>query len=312
MAAPLSQLQAWFQEQLTNLGEATPGWSVDDVIEPSLLRTPAERLSVYQNAYVARLVECLQAEFAAVNRAVGNDAFLQFAAAHLQRHPPHSYTLGRLGAEFAETLAALRPPRDGNGPDFADFLVQLATYERTVNEAFDAEGPERCGSPAAGCALTVESLAGLSPDEFADCRLEFYPCVRLLALSFPVHEYVTAVRHDREPPPMTPREVRLVVHRRDYVVRRWEAPAWQFALLRELHAGQTIGAALQRVPLASVFARQSSSQSLLQPDSNDTGGPALSPVAPNESAPDAAALFAAFEEWARAQLFRRILVPIRQ
>src|SRR6266542_825792 len=138
MPAHLSELQAWFQHQLTAAGDTEPAWAIDAVIEPSRLRTPAERLSVYQNAYVARLVECLQAEFPAVRHAVGDDTFFQFAVAHLQRRPPDSYTLGELGRDFAETLSSLRPVRESAEPDFADFLVQLAEYERTVSEAFDA------------------------------------------------------------------------------------------------------------------------------------------------------------------------------
>jgi hypothetical protein len=284
MTAPLSQLQAWFQQQMTSIGDAAHAWSVDDVIEPSLLRTPAERLSVYQNAYVARLVECLQAEFPAVLHAVGEEAFFQFAVAHLQRHPPQSYTLSRLSAEFAETLAALRPPRDGSTPDFADFVVQLALYERTVNEVFDAEGPEQLSTPAAseqpGCSLTGGALAGLSPDEFATCRLEFYPCVRLLSLQFPVHEYTTAVRTQCDPPPMTPRDVRLVVHRRDYVVRRWEVPRWQWFVLQQLQAGECVGMALDHIAADDQF---------------------------TDAADLSKALFAAFNDWASLGLFRRLV-----
>lgn len=275
MDAQLSDLQAWFQRQIANVGESQTAWTVEEVIEPTNLRTPTERLSVYQNAYAARLVECLATEFPAVRHAVGEETFLQFAVAHLTRHPPHSYTLGQLGAEFAETLENLRPPRAGTVPDFADFLVELARYERTVSEVFDAEGPER----SAG--LDAATLPQLTADDLSRCRLEFFPCVRLLELKFPVHEHVTAVRTGRNPDPPAARAVRLVVHRRDYVVRRFEVAAGQFSLLHCLSAGQSLTAALE---------------SALQ------GGPF------NHTSNLSSTLFQAFDDWARGGLFRRLIL----
>jgi hypothetical protein len=273
--APLSVLQAWFQRQMTGAAGPEVSWAVDDLIVPSRQRTPAERMSVYQNAYVARLVQCLEAEFPAVRHAVGEETFLQFATAHLTRHPPHSYTLGQLGADFAETLQSLRPPRDETTPDFGDFLVQLAAYERTVSEVFNAEGPERGGR------LEAAALAQLSADDLHRCRLEFYPCVRLLEGDFPVHEYVTAVRHDRHPEPPPPRKVRLVLHRQEYVVRRFEVAGWQYAVLKELIGGQTIAAALEAA------------------------------LAKSEKRGDlpSSAVFGAFEQWAREGLFSRVVRP---
>jgi len=275
MTARLSQLQTWFQHQLTSLGDAE-SWSIEAVIEPSVLRTPAERLSVYQNAYVARLVECLEAEFPAVRHAVGGDAFFEFAVAHLQRHPPRSYTLANLGADFAETLASARPPRESAAPDFADFLVDLARYERIVNEVFDAEGPED------SAALDAETLQALPRESLLQSGLEFYPSVRLMELSFPVHEYVTAVRQEGEPTPGSPRDVQLVIHRRDYVVRRWEVTAWQFAVLKSLQTGETIANAL----LATL------TQGLLADHQTDE-------------------MFNAFADWGRAKLFRRVAYTTR-
>jgi hypothetical protein len=272
----LAALQAWFQRQMMQLGDRDPSASVAGVIAPSPQRSADERFAVYQNAYVARLLECLQAEFPAVRHAVGEDAFLQFAAAHLERHPPHSYTLGQLGAQFAETLQALRPPRDGDAPDFADFVIETASYERAVSEVFDAEGPE--GHPGLASPSPGQPSA-MSPERFAQSTLEFFPCVRLLALQFPVHEYVTAVRAGRQTEPPSARPVRLVVHRREYVVRRWEAGAWQFAILECLFAGHAITSALGTVL---------TDESLPQP------------------ADPWAALFEAFQEWSRAELFRSV------
>lgn len=306
MDADLAALQAWFQRQLMATGDA-PDWPVAELIAPSRRCTPAERLAVYQNAYVARLLECLQAEFPAVRHAVGDEAFRDLALAHFQRHPPRSYTLGQLGAAFAETLAALRPPRDGHAPDFADFLFQLASYERAVSEVFDAAGPET-HPPALDKSLPERgSLPTATPDQWNGCRLEFFACVRPFSADFPVHEYTTSARRwasfrqeahreerrsevgprpdssrdadrpDKPPVLPAPRPVWLVLHRRDFRVRRWEVPRWQFELLQRLLAGHPV------------------------PDALEASGVMA------EEADPAAAVFHMFEEWSRQALIRRIV-----
>jgi hypothetical protein len=70
--------------------------------------------------------------------------------------------------------------------------------------------------------------------------------VQLLELSFPVHDYVSAVRAGREIAPPAARPARLLLFRRDYVVRRREVAAWQFALLQALQSGATLADALSQ------------------------------------------------------------------
>lgn len=278
MAPSLASLQAWFQQQLLGAGDA-PAWSIAELITPSRHCTPEARLAVYQHAYVARLLECLRAEFPAVCHALGKDVFENMAVAHVHRHPPQSYTLAALGAEFPETLTALRPARSSPAPDLADFVIQLAVYERAVQEAFDAPGPEAThekGQPQ------FEGLwQRTRPHEALEgCRLEFYPCVRPLRADFPVHDYASLVRAGTPPAACPPaRPVWLILHRRHYRVRRWEVPAWQFALVSALQLGQTLGGALTQCGVL-------------------------------ESVPDPEnVVFETFAEWSRLDMIQRVVHP---
>ncbi|MDG2358884.1 MAG: hypothetical protein P8M20_04450, partial [Planctomycetaceae bacterium] len=71
------------------------------------------------------------------------------------------------------------------------------------------------------------------------------PSLRLLEASFPVHEYVTAVRRDQSPVIPLPAETLLVITRREYVVRRGPVSRTEFQLLRAILDGNSLGAAIK-------------------------------------------------------------------
>jgi hypothetical protein len=255
-SSPLNTIQRWLQAVITHphgvragvdsltarqLVEVTSA-DIVQVILPSREMTSLDRLQIYGQAYFGRLLECLSAQFPAVKHAVGEDAFNGLAFGYLVDHPSKSYSLSTLGSSFDEYLTATRPPRsdeaDPDQPDFADFLIELARLERFYAEVFDGPGPER--SPT----MNATELAGLSPQDFADSHIVFHKCVRLLELQFPVHEYATAIRRKLEPTPPVARPIHLVITRRDYIVRRFEATRLQFRLLKSLMNGETVGEAL--------------------------------------------------------------------
>ncbi|MGE0378513.1 MAG: putative DNA-binding domain-containing protein, partial [Planctomycetaceae bacterium] len=122
--------------------------------------------------------------------AIGDEAFRGFVRGYLQQHPSTSYTLAELGHAFPAYLAASRPPCTGEGPDWADFLVDLATHERTYSEVFDGPGEEQLPL------LCVEDLQAIPTDRWGDVRLRTAASLRLLELRFPVHEFASAVRHE--------------------------------------------------------------------------------------------------------------------
>ncbi len=266
-ASHLANVQQWMLGAITRSPSDTP--LSTNVLLPSQRLSAEERLRVYQSAYLARLGECLRGEFPAVVAAVGDDTFNEFAVAYIERYPPGSYTLGELGRRFPEFLEELRPPKTDDAPDFGDFLVDLARYERTIAEAFDAEGPET------DCTPPEERMAVRDPAEFAAGRIEFYPCVRLLRCDFPVHEYRSAVRRDESPPLPEPGATHVLIARQEFIVRRWVIPAWQSAVLERLLSGETIAEAL-----ATII---------------------------DETTPDA--IESVFREWTSRQLIRRWIGP---
>ena len=253
-AQPLRIVQEWMQHVIRDAGEFANAakdlpsphsstWQVDDVLTGSEQLSPSERLSIYAHAYTARLLECLQSEFPAVNQAVGDEAFAQFVSGYLQQRPSTSYTLTELGRRFPDYLQEARPLREGDEstPDFADFLIEIARLERTYSEVFDAPGPESLSS------LATTVLSQLTPSRFAESRLLFHETVRLMTLQFPSHDYCSAVRKNCDLPLMQLCETPLLIFRKDYVVRRMVISPLQFLILRKLQDGATIGDVLNNI-----------------------------------------------------------------
>jgi Putative DNA-binding domain len=268
----LEQIQRWMQAVIVHPLGVEQGIASDDArqhvdvdaagIESVVTRSKAlsavERLGIYGYAYYARLLECLKEEFPAVLHAVGEDAFNAFALGYLQKYPSRSYTLFELGANFPRYLAETRPiASDGAAEDcpvadfdaaeadraadsWMQFVIDLATFERTVGEVFDGPGPED------GLLLSVEQLRAIGSEQFLTARLVPVECLRLMTLHFPVDDFYKAARRKEEMPPPDPAETFLAVTRMNYTVchHTLSKPAYQ--LLTALVAGEPLAEAIDR------------------------------------------------------------------
>lgn len=259
----LDVVQRWFQAVVTHPAGVHGGAASEEaqelirlsrgeleaVVRRSKNLTAAERLSIYANAFYARLLECLGACFPVLKEAVGDEVFDSFAFEYLQRYPSRSYTLDRLGENFARFLEETRPDGDAAGAvDWPDFLIDLATLEWTIAKVFDGPGVE--GQPL----LTPETLRAATAEGFAGLRLVPVVCLRLLAFRYPVNAYYTAARHaaDGEELPLPePAAEHVAVLRRDFVVRRYPLSLPQHLLLQAIQAGSPLDEALAAAAAAS-------------------------------------------------------------
>jgi hypothetical protein len=223
---------------------------ISAVIEPTSKQTSEDRLQVYCNAYYARLLDCLREEFGALHRFLGQDVFDGLAIAYLEQYPSRSYTLAELGAHFPQFLAEsrdkfgeLEAADSGDSPSWVQFLIDLATLERIQSEVFDGPGTEGLQL------ITPDDLKCIAPENWSQVRLAAAPCLRLLTLKYPVHDYIKASRLDPETPLPEPAPTWLAITRRHYVLRRISLDQQEFEVLRRLIDGATIGQALGAVTL---------------------------------------------------------------
>jgi hypothetical protein len=207
---------------------------VEAVITRSRGLTSLDRLEIYARVYYARLLECLRAEFPVLTRALGEDLFDEFALGYLERYPSRSYTLNRLGADFARYLDETRPSDDA----WAEMVVDLARLEWVVAEVFDGPGVE--GRRLLG----PEGLTAIPTERRPEARLVPIPCLRLLALRYPIRPYYTALRDGADAAPPARSDSFLALTRRDYVVRLHDLEPLEYAVLAALLEGQPVGAAV--------------------------------------------------------------------
>ena len=196
-APALDVVQRWFQAVITHPegvagGLASPAadrfvplsrGGLERLVRRSSRLTAEQRLSIYANAYYARLLECLADCFPVLHRVLGVEVFAGFAFDYLQRYPSRSYTLDRLAESFPRFLDETRPDRPAPGegrqapepgsdpepaqapPAWPDFLIDLATLELAIAKVFDGPGAEgeplltAVGNFASGHAVRFSSNA---------------------------------------------------------------------------------------------------------------------------------------------------------
>jgi hypothetical protein len=250
----LDQIQKWMQSVIMHPEGVVAGVkspeaqreipitpdAVHQVVEPSQSLSSVERLQIYGNAYYTRLVECLRDEFPALVHAMGPEEFEAYAMGYFQSYPSQSYTLARLGQSLPAFLEEVTPPLADEAASLRwRFFTELARLERVYAEVFDGPGSE--GEPL----LSPECLDRIPPEAWPEVRLVPVPSLRLAKFSFPVHEYITAVRREDSPEIPAPAETFLAINRREFVVRRTPLDRVQYELLSQLAAGQALGEAIR-------------------------------------------------------------------
>jgi hypothetical protein len=198
----------------------------ESVLLPSRTLSAVERIGIYQGMYLLRMRDALAADYPGLRHAFGDDAFMEFVRAYVQRHPSTSYTLNRLGDHVPSYLARTRrfPGRR--------FLADLARLELAVTEVFDAEVPK-----------PVRRIRTAGVGETTTFRAA--PTLRILAFRYPVGTYLDAVREGRSPAAPRPARARIALWRSGSAVRRLDLTPGAAALLRRLAAGQTLGRSLR-------------------------------------------------------------------
>jgi len=227
----LGQLQLWMKTVVTERGSLNEKlesaaqqhcFHIEEVIAESRGLSARKRLSIYTSGYVARLLECMRADFPVLRRFVGDPVFDAFAKAYLITEPPHSPSLFDLGAGFPKFLEETKP-RNAETISLLDLPPELARLERARTEVLRAPGTEN--DPSAETSMSPFEL-------FSEAfKVQATPCLRLLELKFAL---VDCFAETDQNPPSAPeqRPSFVAIGRSDYCIHVKEIESWQFAFLR--------------------------------------------------------------------------------
>jgi hypothetical protein len=197
-----------------------------------------DRLSVYANAYFARIHDCLREDFPALARALGPAAFHDLVKTYLMMHPPTRPSLRHAGRHLAEHLSA--QPFAEIFSRRCPYAADLARLEWAMLEAFFA--------PDAAI-LERESLAALAPEAWAGLRFETTPSLELLTCDWPVQ--TVRERLDAEDPEAAWEEPPALAAEATYV-RVWRVAERVRSRAVARHELEALAAARAGEPFAAI------------------------------------------------------------
>lgn len=175
-------------------------------------------LAVYQNNYRAQLVACLEQAFPNLRRWVGDEAFRAASITHIDRQPPHGWTLDAYPEGFHPTLKTLFP----HNPD----VHELAWIELALNDAFVAAD------------ATPLTLAALTELDWDTAVLQLAPSLRCHALTTNADAIWSALWQQTVAPDAVMLEVPggLLVWRRQFTSRLRQVDALELEALLQVQA----------------------------------------------------------------------------
>lgn len=144
--------------------------------------THAHGLAVYQNNYRGALMACLADSYPQTLRWLGEAAFEASAARHIDRVPPHSWTLDDYALGFPASLAS-------EWPDDRE-VAELAAIELALDQIF-----------VAGDAEPLTAMA-MDTIDWDTVQLRTVPALTLLGLHSNAADIWIALSDEASPPPV--------------------------------------------------------------------------------------------------------------
>ncbi len=244
MSAPdLQTLQEWMSiliQHPTNCTEGartpeatalipTRGVMAGDVIAPSDRMPPLERLDIYGRGYLARLEECLVADFPGLQYAMGEHSFHHLAAAYVQRYPSRHSNLNFFGERLVGFLTEFTEYEHN------DFFVELATLEWAMTKTFHAPAFEP---------FDMASLSDLALEAWGGAVFTANPSLSLHAFEFPTNQFLQDFFEEKEPQIPERGKSFLNINRQDYKTWRSQMTEPAHKVLNALIRGKPFSDAL--------------------------------------------------------------------
>ncbi len=218
------------------------------IAKPNDRLTSFARIEIYNRSYWFRVLDSLHEDCPGLRAVLGDRKFLRLAQEFLLKRPSHYWTLRDLPERLADFIRA--EPR-WTKPHTA-LCHDLARFEWAQVEVYDT---------AARPLFTLDDLRAANP---ARLRLGLQPYLQLLELSYPVDEFILALRrgenllrHDTSSVPGAPpaggkcpvprprpQRCCVAIHRHGGKIYFKRLDPAAYRILRALRAGRPLATAL--------------------------------------------------------------------
>lgn len=217
MMTHLSQLQSDFQAYLLDASKGA-GF-IKQIVNDKKVGVKT-RLGIYADAYRLRIIEALSNSYPILKALLGDDLFEQAARSYIDLYPSTYRNMRWVGDKMAEHLQAKLPQYP--------IAAEMATFEWALGLAFDAED-----API----LTLQDLAAIAPENWADLRFQFHPSMQLLTFKFNVLRVWQALNSEEAPPKVSQIDEPCVIWRKDLNSHYRSLEPAEYAAIQQMMAG---------------------------------------------------------------------------
>lgn len=200
-------------------------------LRPNAFLSATQALAIYRQGYLARLLECLRADFPLLVIYLGETLFNHFATEYIAAHPPTSYSLFDLGEQFPVYLQTTCPdfaPLDRDHR--AQFLlpIELAKLERLQLQVLRAEDDHDA---------SIDEPDYQSEQALLDCCVRVPTTCAMLQTEHNLPEFVQTLRPAHANEDLIQAQVvasYIVVSRDHYIVNTQALTGWQYHFLQTI------------------------------------------------------------------------------
>ncbi len=175
--------------------------------------TLQERLAVYSNAYIWRLVDALAQEFGLLAKFLGDEAFTELAEAFVDANPSRFYSIAKFSEPFIPFLTTTAPYSE------KQYLCELAQLIKGLSVCLEAEN--------APC-LSIKALAEIPEQNWPSLCFKFHPSVHYFHFNYNTYTIWQALVQETPRPELQKIQTYCVVWRKDlqaYAIAITEAEA---------------------------------------------------------------------------------------
>jgi len=146
--------------------------------------TTGQRLSIYQNAYRARLCSVIDSDFPYLGRLIGDDLYHPLCHAYIAAFPSHNPSLNNFCAQLPTFIRQYTPLKEHT------IVTELCDFEWQLRTSFDAKDSK---------ALSVDYLQTIPNDQWPSLTFKFTHGFALKYYSMNTVEVWKALSKDEQP-----------------------------------------------------------------------------------------------------------------
>lgn len=200
--------------------------AADSCMVGSAIGTAEQRVQIYADMYLWRLVDALRSDFPKVSALLGDQLFYSTAAAYVRAHPSQHPSVSMFGRHFAEFLSHYEPALHVRCD-----IASLAQLEWARTMVFDDADPAPIGT---------EGLAPLGAT-FVQARLRLTEALRVITSTYSITHVWHTIENNLEVSPVVAEAQTVAVWRKEFSVLHSAVNAAEAKALALAMAGETLG-----------------------------------------------------------------------